>query len=108
MSKYKLKLKNRHPNNAMRIGKHVVTNAACVFDLDENEEKELKTVGCQHWFAIEKVTAKVEPAKVEPAKVEPAKVEPAKVEPAKVEPAKVEPAKVEPAKVEVPKEQPKK
>ena len=50
--KMELKLKKRHPNNKMRLGKHFVTNVFSEFELSEDEVKELGSVGCKAWFAV--------------------------------------------------------
>jgi len=47
--KRSLKLKKNHPAKAFRIGRHVVGQTYKTFDLNEEEEKELKTKGVQHW-----------------------------------------------------------
>ena len=48
--KVKLRLKRSHPHAKMMLGKHAVTMAMQEFELDEKEQKELKSKGCQHWF----------------------------------------------------------
>lgn len=53
--KVKLKLKLRHPNNAMALGRHVVTHVEQTFELNEKESKELLGAGPQHWFSISEV-----------------------------------------------------
>lgn len=49
---YKLKLATRHPNNAFRLGKHVVTHLEGEFLLTPSEEKELQTPGPKKFIKI--------------------------------------------------------
>jgi hypothetical protein len=49
----KLRLKRTHPHNRMRLGRHNVTSQLQEFELDDGEQKELKTAGGQHWFTAE-------------------------------------------------------
>ena len=50
--KVELKLKQRHPANKMKLGRHTITNRFKEFDLNEKELKELETKGPKHWFAV--------------------------------------------------------
>lgn len=63
--KIKLRLKKRHPRKSFRLGRHVVETGFKEFDLNESEEKELKSKGCQAWIMKEgdKPTKKKTPAK---------------------------------------------
>lgn len=54
MSKVSLKISKRHPTGAFKLGRHVVTYDLKEFDLNESEEKELKSDGCQAWLTEEK------------------------------------------------------
>lgn len=45
-----LKLKKRHPNNQIRLGSHTITNAAKEFELNQDELKELSSVGGVAWI----------------------------------------------------------
>ena len=48
--KVELKLKKRHPANRMRLGRHVITNAFQLFELNKQEQAELEGQCGQVWF----------------------------------------------------------
>lgn len=52
--KVELKLKKRHPANRMRLGRHVITNAFKLFELNEQEQAELKSPCGVAWFQEKK------------------------------------------------------
>lgn len=58
MAKVELKLKKRHPNKQLRLGRHIITPKFQSFDLDESEMKELKGAGCTHWVTGKKEVKK--------------------------------------------------
>jgi len=57
--KVKIKLKRKHPHGKMHLSKHVITSVFQEFDLNADEQKELSTVGCQHWFISEEVKKEI-------------------------------------------------
>ena len=61
--KFEIKIKRKHPTGKMRLGKHVITHAFQVFDLDKDEQEELKSKGCTHWFETKKVVKKAKEEK---------------------------------------------
>lgn len=40
----------KHPTRKFRLGKHVISIHKNEYDLDENEQKELASVGAQKWI----------------------------------------------------------
>lgn len=49
-TKKSLKLKRRHPNNKIRLGRHLITAVKTDFYLNKKELEELESLGCQHWI----------------------------------------------------------
>lgn len=51
----KLRVNLKHPMKKFRIGRHVVGKKAELFELNEDELKELESDGCKKWLIEEKV-----------------------------------------------------
>ena len=92
-----LRLKRSHPNGFMQHGRYVVTAKAIEFNLNEEEEKLLSSVGPKYWI---EVTEKLEAEKLEAEKLEAEKLEAEKLEAEKLEAEKLEAEKLEAEKLE--------
>lgn len=65
VKKVKLSVSPRHPARKFRIGKHVVQGKPELYELDEAEQEELKSKGCQKWLRVHEAGKEAKPLTAE-------------------------------------------